>query len=516
MNWIKDKVANKGSNGAADQGSFMVGSSKWLGNSSGQPSPTAPIGSFKNPESADNALQNAGPNPYLLTEAFSPNAPPTSGMDSMSLSAPAENKAMYPDVYKPPGADGEEVEVLIGEQVLVTIPGAIAHLIDREESPHLGSGDFQLIRFVQEKTKVVVIAKVGDDLKWPLVQEMPTVKLSPTQYYFSLKVPKDLDPHVESSSDQEKGHSPLGNEPGQMETLNYGVTFPASSSDDQNARFQELDSYLERYSTFSAPTIVQKDGDKDVKDVEHLPSAQDPSFPGKVVPAETLATDGRMVTEETSAAFWTTIAPNVDDYNSKAAKGIATGAGHVIRGILWLSDATVQQLDSGHGYMKSKFKPKSDPSKISPTTIANMRRVRKMTGMTDKVAKGVLGGIVYTTGLFSSAVINSPPGKAFFKLLPGEIALVSLDAFGRVFDAVEKAGTDVMSRSSSVTQDFVNYRYGEAAKELTEEVNKTAGHVTSTVWTFTKIRKAFNPKNFVSKTSMLKAVAQQAAVNKKV
>lgn len=29
---------------------------------------------------------------------------------------------------------------------------------------------------------------------------------------------------------------------------------------------------------------------------------------------------------------------------------------------------------------------------------------------------------------------------------------------GRVFDAVEKAGTDVMSRSSSVTQDFVNYR----------------------------------------------------------
>ncbi|BBN15816.1 spartin [Marchantia polymorpha subsp. ruderalis] len=515
MDYLKDK-ASRLTKGAPGQQNFKVGSSNWLGNSSGQPSPTAPMGSFKNPESAQNAAQNDGPNPYLLREPVSPPAPPTSGIESMSLSAPPENK-LYPDLYKPPGADGEEVEVLIGEQVLLTIPGVIVHLIDGEKSPHLGSGDFQLIRFVQEKTKVVVIAKVGDDLMWPLVQEMSTVKLSPTQYYFSLKVPKDLDPQVDSSSsDQGKNHSPLGNEPGQMETLNYGVTFRASSSDDQNARFQELDTYLERYSTFSAPTIVQKDGNTDVKELDQLPSAQDPEFPGKVVPAETLASDGKMMTEETSAEFWTTIAPNVDDYNSKAAKGIATGAGHVIRGILWLSDATVQQLDSGHGYMKAKFKPKADPSKISPTTIANMRRVRKMTGMTDKVAKGVLGGIVYTTGLFSSAVINSPPGKAFFKLLPGEVALVSLDAFGRVFDAVEKAGTDVMSRSSSVTQDFVNYRYGEAAKELTEEVNKTAGNVTSTVWTFTKIRKAFNPKNFVSKTGMLKAAAQQVAVNKKV
>jgi spartin len=51
--------------------------------------------------------------------------------------------------------------------------------------------------------------------------------------------------------------------------------------------------------------------------------------------------------------------------------------------------------------------------------------------MTDKVAAGVLGGIVYTTGLLSRAVVNSPVGKAFFKLLPGEVVLVSLDAFSK-------------------------------------------------------------------------------------
>lgn len=56
--------------------------------------------------------------------------------------------------------------------------------------------------------------------------------------------------------------------------------------------------------------------------------------------------------------------------------------------------------------------------------------------MTDRVVGGVLGGIVYTTGLFSSAVVNSTGGKVFFKLLPGEVALVSLDAFGMFTDTL--------------------------------------------------------------------------------
>ncbi|KAL2611727.1 hypothetical protein R1flu_023419 [Riccia fluitans] len=540
MSWIKDKLSGKGSNGAPDQANFMVGSDRWLGNTSGQPSPVPPAGSFKNPEAANLAVQNAQSgqqNPYLYTEPLTPDSL-NRAVESTSISTPGENKSVYPEIYggprssgqeaeavnasssesskslypevfNPPGSDGEEVEVLTGEQVLVTVPGAIVHLIDQEESVHLASGEFQLIRYVQEKTKVVVIAKVGDELKWPLVQDMPTVKVDPTHYYFSLRVPKGLD---------SQPGEPVQSDGNQTQTLNYGVTFSPPSSEQETAMLQEVEMFLQRYSTFSAPTVVEKDAAQDVKDIDEakLPPAEDPSFPGKVVAATTLSNDGQMVTEETSAAFWTTMAPNVDDYNSKAAKGIATGAGHVIRGILWLSETTVQQLDSGHEYMRSKFKPKKDPSKISPTTIANMRRVRKLTGMTDRVAKGVLGGIVYTTGLFSSAVINSPPGRAFFKLLPGEVALVSLDAFSRVFDAVEKGGKDVMSRSSEVTQDFVNYRYGHSAKDVTKESFSTVENVISTAWTLTKIRKALNPKR--SKTSgkrgVLKAVAREVNANR--
>ena len=53
-----------------------------------------------------------------------------------------------------------------------------------------------------------------------------------------------------------------------------------------------------------------------------------------------------------------------------------------------------------------------------------------MSVATESVAKSVLEGVVKTAGFFSGAMIRSKPGKKFFKLLPGEVALVSLDAFG--------------------------------------------------------------------------------------
>lgn len=49
--------------------------------------------------------------------------------------------------------------------------------------------------------------------------------------------------------------------------------------------------------------------------------------------------------------------------------------------------------------------------------------------MTEKVATGVLSGVVKVSGFFTSAVANSKVGKKFFGLLPGEIVLASLDGF---------------------------------------------------------------------------------------
>lgn len=83
------------------------------------------------------------------------------------------------------------------EEVLVQIPNAIVHLIDEEESPHLGSGDFSVVKITQQGTALVVLVRVGDNLQWPLTEDVPTVKLDPTHYFFTLRVPAEVERQVE-------------------------------------------------------------------------------------------------------------------------------------------------------------------------------------------------------------------------------------------------------------------------------------------------------------------------------
>lgn len=58
-------------------------------------------------------------------------------------------------------------------------------------------------------------------------------------------------------------------------------------------------------------------------------------------------------------------------------------------------------------------------------------RVKKVTMMTEKVAGGVLSGVLKVSGYFSSSVANSRFGKKFLKLVPGEMALATLDGFSK-------------------------------------------------------------------------------------
>lgn len=52
--------------------------------------------------------------------------------------------------------------------------------------------------------------------------------------------------------------------------------------------------------------------------------------------------------------------------------------------------------------------------------------------MSEKVATGILSGVVKVSGFFTSSVVNSKVGKKFFEFLPGEIVLASLDGFGMI------------------------------------------------------------------------------------
>ncbi|KAK1601649.1 hypothetical protein QYE76_018815 [Lolium multiflorum] len=122
--------------------------------------------------------------------------------------------------------------------------------------------------------------------------------------------------------------------------------------------------------------------------------------------------------------------------------------------------------------------------------------------MSEKVATGILSGVVKVTGHFTSSIANSKAGKKFFSLLPGEIVLASLDGFGKICDAVEVAGKDVLSTSSTVTTGLVNHKYGEKAAAATNEGMDAAGHAIGTAWAVFKVRQAINPKSLPEAPSL--------------
>lgn len=323
------------------------------------------------------------------------------------------------------------------------------------------------------------------------------------------------------------------------EILTYGVTFPAEGYD---KALPVLDSLLERYSHFSSPTLIHGDKAKEEQLkrnqdgglyiaskgmnvlANHNTTTTDNTYGGMVIPPENIASNGKkqmQISEQNQAEFWTTMAPNVDDYGSSVARGIATGSGQIIKGIFWVRDSSVTQLDNGSIYMQSKLKANDKEHKVSPRVLRNLHRVRRMSRATDNVAKALLTGVLVTTGFFEGAIIKSRAGKKIFKLMPGEVALVSLDAFGKLFDAVDKTGRDVLLSTSLMTQNVVGHRFGEPAAKVAEETLATYGHVVSTAWTVVRLRKALNPQDgaggaaTVTKTGMLKNAARNTIMGRK-
>lgn len=237
------------------------------------------------------------------------------------------------------------------EEILLRLPGAILHLIDKNQSVEIGCGDFTVVQLRQGEIVVAVLVRVGDAVQWPLARDEACVRLDDSHYFFSLRVPDAAD---NAKSD---------------DILNYGLTF---ASKGQEKALKELDVILEQCTSFSMQKVVVEKGAEGLG-VEGV-------MVGTVArvtsPEEMMAVEGsekREVFEKEASVYWTTLAPNVEDYSSSAAKLIAKGSGHLIRGILWCGSVTVDRLNWGNQFMMKRMKTKSQ-SEISPDTLKRIQR----------------------------------------------------------------------------------------------------------------------------------------------
>jgi spartin len=380
------------------------------------------------------------------------------------------SSSLYPEIENAEGAAYEER--------LVTIPGAMVHLVDAQESVLLGSGDFSVVRISQgEEQGVVALVRVGENLTWPLVHDEQVVKLDPIHYVFSLPVADATTP--EAVTQVRSG-----------ENMHYGVTFSAAGHEE---KLKLLDDLLGFYSFFSLPTLVHGDKQKEAAEKRTDASKEVDTTGAAVVPASVVAGDGKQITEANQRMFWTEMAPNVNDYGNSVAKAIASGTGQIIRGIFWIRDSTVQKLESGSLSLTQNSHPTDNPSNISPATLRNLHRVNDLSKATDNFAKSVLSGVVSTVAFIPNAIATSRVGRAFFKTGPGEVALASMVSFWKVFDAVEQASRDVLRTGTAAAATVVTHKYGEPAGTATGDTLGTAGHLVGTAWSVAKLPKALNP-----------------------
>ncbi|GAB4847550.1 Protein EARLY-RESPONSIVE TO DEHYDRATION 7, chloroplastic [Ancistrocladus abbreviatus] len=445
-----------------------------------------------NPEASSPLLSSPNRNP---TSSSSSSLYPSVDVDELSQNLFPDTDDINPNPSPNPNSPSAPPEPVSFEETIISIPGAIVHLIDKQYSVELACGNLSIIRLRQGDNVIAILARVDDEVQWPLTKDEAAVKVDDAHYFFSLRPPKQSG--SDSSDDEGKGKE-NGNDD---MLLNYGLSF---ASKGQEKLLKELDGIFESYCSFS----VQKVSEKSKEGVLDTTVAKETS-------PEDLKSEGkRQMMEERCAAYWTTLAPNVEDYSGTAARLIAAGSGQLIKGILWCGDVTMDRLKWGNEVLKRKMSP-SKQVEVSPATLKRIRRVKRVTKMTEKVAKGVVSGVLKISGFFTSSVVNSKAGKKFFSLLPGEVVLASLDAFNKICDAAEVAGRNVMSTSSTLTTEFVTHRYGEDAGKATNEGLSAAGHAIGTAWAVFKIRKALNPKSSLKATTIAKSAAKAAAAEYK-
>uniref|UniRef100_A0A1S4C922 Uncharacterized protein n=1 Tax=Nicotiana tabacum TaxID=4097 RepID=A0A1S4C922_TOBAC len=176
-----------------------------------------------NPESTSPFLSQKNPSTYSSSSLY-----PTIDMKDL-----AEN--LFPDTETNKNADFVSLE-----QVIVKIPGTIVHLIDKERSIELASGEFEIVQLKQGDNVVAVLARVGDQIQWPLAKDEAAIKLDESHYFFTLRIPSE-------ANDEDN-------------LLNYGLTI---ASKGQERVLKELDLVLEKYSAFRVEKVK-----KDNKGVE--------------------------------------------------------------------------------------------------------------------------------------------------------------------------------------------------------------------------------------------------------
>lgn len=206
-----------------------------------------------------------------------------------------------------------------------------------------------------------------------------------------------------------------------------------------------------------------------------------------------LATSGR----RDNSGYWTALAPEVETLSSRVARQIDSTSTIVASSIVMGSDWAALGIKHGGSLLKRK-EPDSPPGMVadggvSPRMMKRMQQARRMSAVAKLMSRTLLKGAISANGHVSKSLgldVNATTSGPIYNSQDDSarnVAVASVDAFGKVVEAVETAGKSLYDVTQKVGTDIVEGRFGHEAGQVLQDGLGAVGNVINTAWTLNKM-----------------------------
>lgn len=195
--------------------------------------------------------------------------------------------------------------------------------------------------------------------------------------------------------------------------------------------------------------------------------------------------------------YWTAVAPEVETLSSRVARQIDSTSNIVANSIVMGGDWAALGIKHGVSLLKRKG-PDSPPGVgsdcgVSPRMMKRMQQARRMSAVAKLMSRTLLKGAISADGHVSKSFgldVNATASGPIYT--PQEdsarnVAVASVDAFGKVVEAVETAGKSLYDVTQIVGTEVVQERFGQQAGQVLQDSMGAVGNVINTAWTLNKM-----------------------------
>eukprot|EP01083_Nonionella_stella_P069702 186000_1 len=174
----------------------------------------------------------------------------------------------------------------------------------------------------------------------------------------------------------------------------------------------------------------------------------------------------------------------VAEAGNSMAKYISRGSLKLSAGIAAAAVIGGKGIATGGTFLRTKIKPKDEPTKVSDKTKARLQQAKMVSGVVVNVSKAMVVGAVAAAGALSNSVSDAVEKTEMGKKFTTEstprtdaaknVVKSSVCGAMEIVVALEQAGLDLLKATTDTTSDVLGHRYGDEVKAASQDAGSVA------------------------------------------